>query len=197
MQLNIISLVLDTGDRGNLSTRMEDIMNESAMAFDAIVEEHEKSDKKKNSNEEYSIASSFEGMVLLNDTHEQRVLNSMAQPHYRPEGANSWAHVQHDIANGILLTKAIKHRDLTLQEYATILYHDSGCKSIYPKKDGHGLKGVEIAKPDLKKCGFFSEKEIEDICVAILEHDETTNPKNLHFHHDVYFCISLMFQEHL
>ena len=182
--VDIISLVLDTGDRGNLSTRMEDIMNESAMAFDAIVEEH----TKKKSNEGFTPAIdlsqikfvSDEGMCLLTDTHEQRVLNKMAKPHYRERGANSWEHVQHDIANGIMLTKAVKHRDLTLQEYATILYHDCGCKSIYPEKNGHGLKGVEIAKPDLKKCGFFSEKEIEDICVAILEHDETTNPKNLH-----------------
>lgn len=182
--VDIISLVLDTGDRGNLSTRMEDIMNDSAMAFDAIVEEH----TKKKSNEGFTPAIdlsqikfvSDEGMCLLTDTHEQRVLNKMAKPHYRERGANSWEHVQHDIANGIMLTKAVKHRDLTLQEYATILYHDCGCKSIYPEKNGHGLKGVEIAKPDLKKCGFFSEKEIEDICVAILEHDETTNPKNLH-----------------
>lgn len=191
--VDIISLVLDTGEEGNLSTRMEEIMDESARAFDEIVEERKKQvDAKKASNEVYFDIDdfpadiideenlSFEGMTLLNDTKEQRTLNRMAKPHYRLRGANSWEHVQQDMANGILLVKELKHRDLTLQEYATILYHDCGCKSIYPEKDGHGLKGVEIAKPELKKCGFFSDKEIEEICVAILEHDETTNPKNLH-----------------
>lgn len=198
--VDIISLVLDTGDKGNLSTRMEDIMNASAMAFDAIVEEHkEKEDKKKKAaNEAFYlpldvleeckygenyinlVEPSEEGMTLLNDTHEQRVLNRMAKPHYREHGANSWEHVQQDIANGILLVKKLKHRDLTLQEYATILYHDCGCKSMYPEKEGHGLRGVEIALPELKKCGFFTDKEIEEIRIAILEHDETTNPKNLH-----------------
>ena len=182
--VDIISLVLDTGDRGNLSTRMEDIMNDSAMAFDAIVEEH----TKKKSNEGFIPAMNFnqsesisdEGMCLLTDTHEQRVLNKMAKPHYREHGANSWEHVQQDIANGILLVKKLMHRNLTLQEYATILYHDCGCKSMYPEKEGHGLRGVEIALPELKKCGFFTDKEIEEIRIAILEHDETTNPKNLH-----------------
>ncbi len=198
--VDIISLVLDTGDKGNLSTRMEDIMNASAMAFDAIVEEHkEKEDKKKKAaNEAFYlpldvleeckygenyinlVEPSEEGMTLLNDTHEQRVLNRMAKPHYREHGANSWEHVQQDIANGILLVKKLKHRDLTLQEYATILYHDCGCKSMYPEKEGHGLRGAEIALPELKKCGFFTDKEIEEIRIAILEHDETTNPKNLH-----------------
>ena len=193
--VDIISLVLDTGDEGNLSTRMEDIMDASARAFDAIVEEKKKEQdaKDKQSREVFAFDLldlpddvldeqniSFEGMTLLHDTKEQRVLNRLAKPHYRPTGANSWEHVQQDMANGILLTKAIKHRDLTLQEYATILYHDCGCKSMYPDKEGHGLRGVEIAKPELKKCGFFSDKEVEDICVAILEHDETTNPKNMH-----------------
>lgn len=193
--VDIISLVLDTGEEGNLSTRMEDIMDASARAFDAIVEERKQEEDKKlrAAGEDYMFDLldlpddildeehiSFEGMTLLNDTKEQRTLNRLAKPHYRPRGANSWEHVQQDMANGILLVKKLKHRDLTLQEYATILYHDCGCKSMYPDKEGHGLRGVEIAKPELKKCGFFSEQEIEDICTAILEHDETTNPKNMH-----------------
>ena len=198
--VDIISLVLDTGEEGNLSTRMEDIMDESARAFDAIVEERkEQADKKKESREEYLISGfesfdpadlpedvieesnvSLEGQILLRDTKEQRILNRMAKRHYRPRGANSWEHVQQDMANAIMLVKAIHHRDLTLQEYATILYHDCACKSMYPEKDAHGLRGVNIAKPELKKCGFFTDKEIDEICTAILEHDETTNPENLH-----------------
>ena len=193
--VDIISLVLDTGEEGNLSTRMEDIMDASARAFDAIVEEKKQEEDKKlrESREDYMFDQldlpddiideqniSFEGMTLLNDTHEQRVLNRLAKPHYRPKGQNSWEHVQQDMANGILLIKEIKHRDLTLQEYATILWHDSACKSIYPEKIGHGAKGAEIAKRDLKKTGFFTDKEIDEIYVAICEHDETSNPKNLH-----------------
>ena len=201
--VDIISLVLDTGEQGNLSTRMEDIMDASAQAFDAIVEEHKEvmDARKKFSREDFylpldvleeckygeeymnhiePIDPSIEGMTLLSETHEQRVLNRMAKPHYREKGANSWEHVQQDIANAILLAKEVLHRKLSLKEYATVLYHDCGCKSIYPEKDGHGLRGVKIAKPELEKCGFFTNKEIDEICVAILEHDETTNPKNLH-----------------
>lgn len=201
--VDIISLVLDTGEQGNLSTRMEDIMDASAQAFDAIVEEHKEvmDERKKYARENFDLPldvleeckygeeymkyieptdPSVEGMTLLHDTHEQRVLNRMAKPHYRDKGANSWEHVQQDIANGVLLVRKLMHRNLTLQEYATILYHDCGCKSMYPEKEGHGLRGVEIAIPELKKCGFFTNKEIEEIRIAILEHDETTNPKNLH-----------------
>ena len=201
--VDIISLVLDTGEQGNLSTRMEDIMDASAQAFDAIVEEHKEvmDERKKYAREDFDlpldvleeckygeeymnhiepIDPSIEGMTLLSETHEQRVLNRMAKPHYREKGANSWEHVQQDIANAILLAKEVLHRKLSLKEYATVLYHDCGCKSIYPEKDGHGLRGVKIAKPELEKCGFFTNKEIDEICVAILEHDETTNPKNLH-----------------
>lgn len=131
----------------------------------------------KNDTKESSI--STEVMELLNDTVEEKRLTALAKPLYVPTGKNSWEHIQQDVGNAVTMIRAIKHRRLTLQEYATILFHDCAVKSR-KSKDKHGLYSAELAKSILLKTEYFTEEAVEAICTAIVEHDFDTNPKSIY-----------------
>lgn len=131
----------------------------------------------KNDTKESSI--STEVMELLSDTVEEKRLTALAKPLYVPTGKNSWEHIQQDVGNAVAMVRAIKHRRLTLQEYATILFHDCAVKSR-KSKDKHGLYSAELAKSILLKTEYFTEEAIEAICTAIVEHDFDTNPKSIY-----------------
>ena len=131
----------------------------------------------KNDTKESSI--STEVMELLNDTVEEKRLTALAKPLYAPTGKNSWEHIQQDVGNAVTMIQAIKHRRLTLQEYATILFHDCAVKSR-KSKNKHGLYSAELAKSILLKTEYFTEEAVEAICTAIVEHDFDTNPKSIY-----------------
>lgn len=119
---------------------------------------------------------SCEDMFILTKTLKHQKLNALAKPLYNPIGQNSWEHIQQDVANGVYLVQQVQNREITLQEYATILFHDCSVKS-HPDKVKHSLVSADIAKPILEKTGFFTPEEIDEIYQAIVEHDYEMNPE--------------------
>ena len=119
---------------------------------------------------------SCEDMFILTKTLKHQKLNALAKPLYNPVGQNSWEHIQQDVANGVYLVQQVQNREITLQEYATILFHDCSVKS-HPDKVKHSLVSADIAKPILVKTGFFTPEEIDEIYQAIVEHDYEMNPE--------------------
>ena len=119
---------------------------------------------------------SCEDMFILTKTLKHQKLNALAKPLYNPVGQNSWEHIQQDVANGVYLVQQVQNREITLQEYAAILFHDCSVKS-HPDKVKHSLVSADIAKPILVKTGFFTPEEIDEIYQAIVEHDYEMNPE--------------------
>ncbi len=105
-----------------------------------------------------------------------RLLRRKAKPLYIESGANSWEHVNQDLYHGKLMLNKVKHRDYTLPEYASILFHDSSVKAENGNKDNHALHSAQLSRPMLKATGLFTDKELDDIFTAIAEHDTYVNP---------------------
>ena len=106
----------------------------------------------------------------------QRLLRRKAKPLYTATGANSWEHVNQDLAHGRAMLQKVYHRDYTLPEYASILFHDSSVKAENGNKDDHALHSAQLSKPMLKATGLFNDQELDDIFTAIAEHDTYVNP---------------------
>lgn len=117
----------------------------------------------------------IEGMQLLSSSPEELELTKLAKPLYNSKGRNSWEHIQQDVYNGVEIIRALKHRSLTLKEYASILFHDCSVKS-HPEKIKHSQVSADIAKPILEDCGIFTSSDVKEICTAIIEHDIDMNP---------------------
>lgn len=92
-----------------------------------------------------------------------------ARPYYIDQGNNSWKHVQQVLTHARDIAKNTLNRDLTRNELAAILFHDSAVKE-YGKED-HGIKGGDNAVKELKKLKF-NKADIADIKRAIQQHDE-------------------------
>lgn len=96
-------------------------------------------------------------------------IETLAKPHYKPSGQNSWEHIQQVYTQAAKCLRFAENRDMTPIEFAAILYHDSSVKE-HATKDRHNIYGAEIARKDLAL--LFSEDELEIICQAIIEHDD-------------------------
>ena len=129
-------------------------------------------------NADGEINVSLETMTLLTSTPEEKKLTALAKPLYPPIGTNSWEHIQQDVGNAVGMVKSIYQRNLTLKEYATILFHDCAIKSRQ-NKERHGYYSAVMAKTILEKTKYFTEEELSEIYTAILEHDTETNPKSI------------------
>ena len=120
-----------------------------------------------------------ESMALLTSTPEERRLTNLAKPLYVSIGKNSWEHIQQDVGNAIDIIRTLQGRDLTLKEYAAILFHDCSVKAR-KSKDRHSYYSAEIARRILSKTTYFTSDDIDEICQAIEEHDEFINPNGIH-----------------
>lgn len=120
-----------------------------------------------------------ESMALLTSTPEERRLTNLAKPLYVPIGKNSWEHIQQAVGNAIDIIRTLQGRDLTLKEYAAILFHDCSVKAR-KSKDRHSYYSAEIARRILSKTTYFTSEDIDEICQAIEEHDEFINPNGIH-----------------
>ena len=126
-----------------------------------------------------ALSFSTESMALLTSTPEERRLTNLAKPLYVPIGKNSWEHIQQDVGNAIDIIRTLQGRDLTLKEYAAILFHDCSVKAR-KSKDRHSYYSAEIARRILSKTTYFTSEDIDEICQAIEEHDEFINPNGIH-----------------
>ena len=97
----------------------------------------------------------------------------MAKVHYRPEGQNSWQHIQQVYSQAARCLRFVEKRDMTPVEFAAIVYHDSSV--MLQDKDRHNEFSALIAKKDLAT--IFTDDELETIGTAILEHDN--NPEHV------------------
>ena len=120
-----------------------------------------------------------ESMALLTSTPAERRLTNLAKPLYVPIGKNSWEHIQQAVGNAIDIIRTLQGRDLTLKEYAAILFHDCSVKAR-KSKDRHSYYSAEIARRILSKTTYFTSDDIDEICQAIEEHDEFINPNGIH-----------------
>lgn len=105
-----------------------------------------------------------------------RLLRRKAKPLYIPVGQNSWQHVNQDLDNGQKMLRKVYNRDLTLPEYAAILFHDSSVKAENGSKQDHALHSAELSMPLLRATGLFTDDELQQIYTAIAEHDDYVNP---------------------
>ena len=101
-------------------------------------------------------------------------ITNRAKSYYNPVGSNSWQHIQQVLTQAIKFVRFVDHREINPIEYAAVLFHDSSVKSDSAKIH-HALKGAEIAKKVLKD--LFTEKELDEIYVAIKAHDKEDNPE--------------------
>lgn len=180
--VDIISLVLDTGKEGNLSTRMEEVMAWSNSLFSAIVDGETSTEQityPEDAEYGYGESNNYfsnEVMTLLTSSKEEQILTKLAKGMYNPIGQNSWQHIQQDVGNAVEIISKLQNRRLSLIEYATILFHDCSVKS-HPDKTKHSLYSAQLAKPILQKTGFFTLTELNTIYQAIVEHDMDMNPE--------------------
>lgn len=107
---------------------------------------------------------------------QHNLIEQKAKCLYKPIGQNSWQHIQQVLRQATMFTRKFYNRELSLIEYATVLFHDCSVKSK-PDKAKHGYYSAESAKSILKETGFFTVSDLTKIYTAIVEHDADTNPK--------------------
>ena len=102
--------------------------------------------------------------------NEIEILKESAKLYYRPHGQNSWDHVTQVCSNMEKMTLTLEGRLLELSEMAAGLFHD--CSVCFKSgKDRHGYWSAEMSHQTFKRLGFFSDAELHDIYVAIVEHE--------------------------
>lgn len=99
-----------------------------------------------------------------------------ARPLYADTGSNSWGHIQAVVRQGERMVGAVKHRQLTTNEAAALLFHDCAVKERGGNKEHHAELSAMRAIVTL--AGILGGSDIAEVGWAIAQHDDKDREKD-------------------